>query len=243
MLLLKTTKSIEPQWKDWDRKAQKSGLRNTVYSINGDEYTGEWINNLMHGKGKYVYKKANAIYQGDWICGRRSGYGTFAVKDASTGEYIRVYAGNWINDKKHGAGTYYYSDDEYYEGSWESSKRSGWGKMFYANGDIYEGEWRSDKHCGLGKLYLANKNCYEGSWRNGLKHGPGKYYFFDTGRIYDGFWVKDIPKCGTLKAAGYSKALSTKRRLIPEGITNNTNSPSPCLSSWADITMDWPLSQ
>ncbi|XP_056378219.1 MORN repeat-containing protein 3-like isoform X2 [Hyla sarda] len=190
MPLLKTIRSIEPLWRDWDRKAQKSGLRSTMYSGSGDQYTGEWRNNLMHGKGKYVYKKANAIYQGDWICGMRSGYGTYAVKDATTEEYIRVYAGYWMNDKKHGYGTYYYSDDEYYEGGWECGKRSGWGKMLYTNGDIYEGEWHNNKCCGLGMLFL--------------------------GRIYDGVWVKDIPKCGTLEDADCSEALNTEKLPIPE---------------------------
>ncbi|KAG8570549.1 hypothetical protein GDO81_011315 [Engystomops pustulosus] len=215
MSLLKANRGPEPLWRDWDRKAQKSGLRCTVYSVNGDEYTGEWMNNLMHGKGKYIYKNDNAIYQGDWIRGKRDGYGTYDVKDADTGEYIRVYAGEWMNDKKHGNGTYYYIKDECYEGGWESGKRSGWGKMTYANGDMYEGEWRDDKHCGQGILFLANKNCYEGSFEDGMKHGPGKFYYMDTDRVYDGFWIKDVPKCGTLEDIGY-EAMGTRKCPIPK---------------------------
>ncbi|XP_072010752.1 MORN repeat-containing protein 3-like [Engystomops pustulosus] len=215
MSLLKANRGPEPLWRDWDRKAQKSGLRCTVYSVNGDEYTGEWMNNLMHGKGKYIYKNDNAIYQGDWIRGKRDGYGTYDVKDADTGEYIRVYAGEWMNDKKHGTGTYYYIKDECYEGGWECGKRSGWGKMTYGNGDMYEGEWRNDKHCGQGILFLANKNCYEGSFEDGMKHGPGKFYYMDTDRVYDGFWIKDVPKCGTLEDIGY-EAMGTRKCPIPK---------------------------
>ncbi len=48
----------EPLWRDWDRKAQKKGIRNTVYSVNRDEYTGEWLENKRHGK-YFVHKCGN----------------------------------------------------------------------------------------------------------------------------------------------------------------------------------------
>ena len=47
---LKQPKQKEPLWKDWDYAAQKKGFRHTVYSVNGDQYTGEWLDNLKHGK-------------------------------------------------------------------------------------------------------------------------------------------------------------------------------------------------
>ncbi|XP_077124130.1 uncharacterized protein LOC143781416 isoform X2 [Ranitomeya variabilis] len=138
-------------------KAQKSEVRSIKYTKTGDKYTGGWMNNLPHGIGTYIYKKAHAIYQGDWIHGKRSGYGTFDAKSTSTGEYIRVYAGNWRNGEKYGYGTYYYSKDARYEGGWECDQRSGYGKMIYANGDVYEGEWRNDKYCGRGVLLCGKK--------------------------------------------------------------------------------------
>lgn len=30
-------------------KSQINGLRNAVFSADGDEYTGEWLNNKKHG--------------------------------------------------------------------------------------------------------------------------------------------------------------------------------------------------
>ena len=47
---LKKPKETQPLWKEWDYAAQKKGFRNTVYSVNGDEYTGEWLDNLKHGE-------------------------------------------------------------------------------------------------------------------------------------------------------------------------------------------------
>ena len=46
---LKEPKEVQPLWKEWDQKAQKKGIRNTVYSVNGDHYTGEWLQNKKHG--------------------------------------------------------------------------------------------------------------------------------------------------------------------------------------------------
>ena len=46
---LKKEKASQPLWKEWDYAAQKKGFRNTIYSVNGDQYTGEWLDNLKHG--------------------------------------------------------------------------------------------------------------------------------------------------------------------------------------------------
>ncbi len=54
MPLRKPQKSSQPLWKTWDKNAQKSGQRNTVYFVNGDQYTGEWENNKKNGEGDTV---------------------------------------------------------------------------------------------------------------------------------------------------------------------------------------------
>lgn len=58
MPMLKEPKVKEPLWKDNDYKAQKKGIRNTVYSVNGDQYTGEWLNNLKDGKRMRLHDHA-----------------------------------------------------------------------------------------------------------------------------------------------------------------------------------------
>lgn len=50
MPITKHPKVTEPLWKEWDYKAQKKGVRNTVYSVNGDQYTGEWNDNKKNGE-------------------------------------------------------------------------------------------------------------------------------------------------------------------------------------------------
>ena len=50
MPIHKTPKKRQPLWKDWDKLAQKEGVRAPVYAVNGDVYTGEWSDNKKHGK-------------------------------------------------------------------------------------------------------------------------------------------------------------------------------------------------
>lgn len=57
MPVVKYPRAAEPLWHEWDRKAQKHGLRHTVYAVNGDRYTGEWLDNLKHGKLHHLEKK------------------------------------------------------------------------------------------------------------------------------------------------------------------------------------------
>uniref|UniRef100_K7FDR4 MORN repeat-containing protein 3 n=1 Tax=Pelodiscus sinensis TaxID=13735 RepID=K7FDR4_PELSI len=155
MPIVKYPRAVEPFWYEWDRKAQKCGLRHTIYAVNGDHYTGEWLDNLKHGKGTQTWKSTRAIYNGDWKFGKRDGYGTYSIPDPITKEYKKVYSGWWKNDKKCGYGIKFYSDMEYYEGEWSRGKRSGWGRMYYQDGSIYEGQWLEDQHSGQGMLRLC----------------------------------------------------------------------------------------
>jgi hypothetical protein len=50
MPLTKIPKKREPLWKEWNHCADKRGVRNTFYAVNGDQYTGEWENNKKNGR-------------------------------------------------------------------------------------------------------------------------------------------------------------------------------------------------
>ena len=49
MPIVKAPKKRQPLWKEWDKAAQKEGVRAPVYAVNGDVYTGEWSDNKKHG--------------------------------------------------------------------------------------------------------------------------------------------------------------------------------------------------
>ncbi|KAH3884659.1 MORN repeat-containing protein 3-like [Dreissena polymorpha] len=217
MPMLKEPKAKQPLWKENDYKAQKKGIRHTVYSVNGDQYTGEWLNNLKDGKGTYKWKETGAIYDGDWKKGNRNGFGTYSRPDPrKKGQFVKEYSGGWKNDMRHGYGTNFYNDEEYYEGELYADKRSGWGRMYFKDGTIYEGEWYDDQRNGQGMLRLPNENRYEGSWRNDKKNGPGKFYYLTHGQLYEGVWVDDIAKCGTMKDFDRKNAPAPTQYPIPK---------------------------
>lgn len=197
MPITKVARGREPNWKEWDQKAQKGGLRHTVFCGGGDTYTGHWENNLKHGKGTYYWAGANAVYDGDWREDKRHGYGTYSV--VLDGAPFKQYAGGWKNDKRHGYGTFYYSENDHYEGEWYESKRNGWGRMYYEDGSVYEGRWDNDLRDGEGTLRLPNNNRFEGSWSKGKKNGNGCHYYLDRGLVYEGVWVDNVPKCGEMR--------------------------------------------
>lgn len=50
MPITKEKKKRNPLWKEWDRTAQKVGARKTIYSVSGEEYTGDWKDNKKDGE-------------------------------------------------------------------------------------------------------------------------------------------------------------------------------------------------
>ncbi|XP_062870318.1 MORN repeat-containing protein 3 isoform X2 [Trichomycterus rosablanca] len=215
---IKRASETEALVKQWNRKADKTGLLHTVYSGTGDQYTGEWSNNLRHGRGTQVWRSGAVVYEGEWKCGVRDGSGTLSKLHPPTNQLMRVYTGEWRNNKKEGYGTYFYSSSGRYDGQWVADWRSGCGRMFYENGDVYEGEWRDDKAHGRGTLQLANGNQYEGEWRSGRKNGRGRFLYVDRGQLYEGLWVDDVPKCGTLSDYDREHAAAPTLYPIPQDV-------------------------
>jgi hypothetical protein len=127
---------------------------------NGDVYTGEWLDDYPHGKGKFTYANGE-VYEGEWLERQRHGKGKFS---GVNGEF---YRGEWFKGKRHGQGKYTFSNNEVYEGGWVNGMQSGLGKYTNANGDVYEGEWlKGDQH-GQGKYTDTKGNSYKGEWVNG----------------------------------------------------------------------------
>ena len=64
--------------------------------------------------------------------------------------------------------------------------------------------------------FAADENRYEGSWKVDKKNGPGKFFYLDKGQVYEGVWVDDIPKCGTVVDFGRDGAPDPTTYPIPE---------------------------
>ena len=48
-----------------------------------------------------------------------------------------------------------------------------------------------------------------------MKHGPGKFYYLDSGQVFEGVWVQDTPKCGTMRDFGRDNAPEPTQYAIP----------------------------
>ena len=87
---------------------------------NGNEYDGEWANDMKEGYGILTYKN-----------GER-------------------YEGYWKADKVHGKGTLVYTYGDQFIGDWVDAKKHGEGELIYANGDRFRGQWLDDQDNGFG---------------------------------------------------------------------------------------------
>ncbi|XP_076002955.1 MORN repeat-containing protein 3-like [Genypterus blacodes] len=189
------SKSLTEQWRS---QTEKSGMRHTIYALNGDHYKGQWLNNKKHGYGTQTWKKRGAMYEGWWKCGRPHGCGIYSVLDPETNDYSKQYDGSWKEGKKHGHGRHFYTDSDVYEGEWSHGERSGVGQMWHSNGDYYEGEWFNDVTHGHGILRHQNGNWYDGDWKDGKKCGSGRFFYKDTNQLYEGSWLNGSPRHGSI---------------------------------------------
>ncbi|XP_040995455.1 phosphatidylinositol 4-phosphate 5-kinase 6-like isoform X2 [Juglans microcarpa x Juglans regia] len=154
--------------------------------VNGDFYTGQWMDNLPNGHGKYFWTDG-CMYVGEWQGGKTMGKGKFSWPSGAT------YDGEFKNGYMDGRGTYKGSSGDKFRGHWVMNMKHGQGTKSFANGDHYEGEWRRGLQDGKGKYQWKNGNHYIGQWRNGLMNGNGTMVW-SNGNRYDGYWEDGFPE-------------------------------------------------
>jgi hypothetical protein len=153
-----------------------SGVLKSKYSAveGGSElqsvYTGQFIDGLFHGQGKFEVEDG-FVYEGDFQEGFRHGQGKLKVP---------------INDTSHE----YFKDVgfEIYEGDFRDDLLNGYAKAIYSDGITYEGQWMNGKKCGRGVL---RRHDYEiagvfeedllvgPNWKEALKSGDLNMKFLD----------------------------------------------------------------
>ena len=125
---------------------------------------------LLHGFGKIIYKSGDQ-YEGEWINDLKSGLGEYQSKDGD------LYNGQWKEDKKHNQGTMIYKNGEKYEGEWKENKRDGSGILFNSeNIIIQKGLYKDDDFLegyNDNKYLYANGNIYDGELDDYFPYGYG----------------------------------------------------------------------
>lgn len=156
----------------------------TLYFPNGDVYTGNWVDNIMQGKGQYRSSEGR-IYEGYFVKGLFGSDGRLLYP---TGEY---YEGQVSRMHPHGSGRIKYTDGSSYEGMFDMGERDGYGTMRYVNGDIYEGEWDDGLRDGYGKMaYFGRGERYEGFWSADMRNGKGT--LIGKHGVFVGYWMNDV---------------------------------------------------
>jgi len=156
----------------------------TLYFNDGNVYTGNWVDNIMQGKGQYRTPEGR-VYEGFFVRGMFGSDGRLLYP---TGEY---YEGQVSRMSPHGSGRIKYLDGSSYEGQFDMGIRSGSGTMRYANGDIYEGDWEESLREGYGKMsYFGRGERYEGFWSADMRNGRGT--LIGKHGVFVGYWQHDV---------------------------------------------------
>ena len=105
-----------------DRRVQGTLLMGSSSGCGASSYTGDFRDDLFHGKGKLVLSESNlgVIYEGVFEEGRCAKFGRLTYSDGST-----------------------------YLGEMQDFKRDGAGILMKPSGDRYEGEFQNDSATGI----------------------------------------------------------------------------------------------
>ena len=96
-------------WKLLNGKKVKHGQGKITFpgaanqSFGAEEYDGAWVDDKMHGQGKYIFT-SGAEYEGTWVDGQMHGHGKMVYPDGT------LYEGNWEKNLMHGEGLYIDAD-------------------------------------------------------------------------------------------------------------------------------------
>jgi len=165
---------------------------------NGDKYTGDWVNQKMHGNGAYYYKNGD-VYKGQFKNNKLEGIGTVVFHTGAK------YTGNYFNNKANGEGTYFHTSGKVEKGLWingvfegkNTNKKkgcisgdceNGFGTYIFPNGEKYIGNTKKTKRNGQGTYFFTTGEWYNGEWKNNKRNGQGVNYFAD-GEKYNGQWI------------------------------------------------------
>jgi hypothetical protein len=118
----------------------------------GSEYTGDWLDNQMHGRGQRTFPNGD-VYVGAYKHGQRCGGPDCKVKFAN-GD---LYVGSWESNNFHGHGRYFFADGTALEGTFDHGKKQGKFKRQKPSGTLDILRYENDKISGQGVRWNASR--------------------------------------------------------------------------------------
>eukprot|EP00438_Fugacium_kawagutii_P000861 Skav236641 [mRNA] locus=scaffold2983:10031:14697:- [translate_table: standard] len=180
------------------------------YYAKKESYTGQWLNSMRHGYGKFTYHDG-AVYEGRWEADLRHGQAGHLGYMLSC--MPKAYNGNWADDMRHAAtnvpsqwstyaeGQMGFGDGAQYSGGWLNDARHGYGS-YRRSAWNYLTPWEADIPEGAGKLHDADEQSdYVGQFHKGLRSGEGKCVYQRTGDSFSGEWRDGVRVQGLMHLA------------------------------------------
>mmetsp|Transcript_6226 Transcript_6226/g.18404 ORF Transcript_6226/g.18404 Transcript_6226/m.18404 type:complete len:1142 (+) Transcript_6226:157-3582(+) len=170
------------------------GVGRMVYKDGNRIYEGFWVKGHRQGHGRCMFVQMGDFHEGQYLQNLRHGPGKYIWKDG------RRFVGEYCNDERHGNGKFWYPNGDVYEGMFEHGQRSGQGVFIFGPGCSYRGSWANGSYNGSGILQWTQtvktsvsasmtrmkqadrttvrttKHKYVGEFRNGIFHGNGAEY-------------------------------------------------------------------
>ena len=100
----------------------------------GDEFRGEFQNDVMHGRGSYFYADGR-VFAGEFACGVKCGRGLMTDGEDS-------FRGYWRDDVPHGVGLRVQGQEKHC-GVFDMGRCCGWGTRQYSPSGMHLGFWKT----------------------------------------------------------------------------------------------------
>ena len=139
----------------------RTGSGKLLNKLNGDLYSGAFLDDQMHGTGAMIYCDGS-VFKGKFLSGKLEEGCMIYPNGAS-------YTGAFRDGRRHCCrGTYIYQDGSIYVGNFDNDTISGHGRMTWVDGSTFIGEWKDGKQNGFGKEFNPDGEIsHEGLWHDG----------------------------------------------------------------------------
>ena len=139
---------------------------NGIYYNNsaGSKYTGQFKDDMPHGKGKEEWEDGT-FYEGGFSEGSKHGKGLFRTKEGS------IYEGEFKKGAFSGKGTFTTANKTKIKGTWKSAELQSPAEITYEDGKTYQGDVNKDMKPHGNGVILGPKKRYSGTFKNGSLDG------------------------------------------------------------------------